>query len=327
MEQEYRAELDKFQILSQQLADAIYMYFSGGYSSTTLHVVHACNNLIRDIYRHYLKKDAIEEINFWSERVANLSDTKLFNFKKIDGEQGLYIHKGNFVKHAQRDTESLILLSDQTAFEYLYACVKDFLLLKEALLKAGVLALSEEHSNTRSRTQRGVLVDKLRRQALYRLGFYYNGKPYGEITQVDYLSTAFLEWQSLIEKFITKRAPRIKQDFHDASDFNVFSNKQRNNLNMDFFFAVSEGIDVLTPLIKMKLGLGSKKDYVRACKASGEFLRETLRRETRSLVLSFIYKYCQRYNFDGAGYYLKVDDRIGAEYKYSRDTGGIDLIR
>jgi len=95
MEQEYRAELDKFQILSQQLADAIYMYFSGGYSSTTLHVVHACNNLIRDIYRHYLKKDAIEEINFWSERVANLSDTKLFNFKKIDGEQGLYIHKGN----------------------------------------------------------------------------------------------------------------------------------------------------------------------------------------------------------------------------------------
>lgn len=327
MEKEYRAELDKFQILSQQLADAIYMYFAGGYSSTTLHIVHACNMLKRDIYNHYLKKGDIEEMVFWSEKVDRLSDVKLFNFKRENGEQGLYIHKGNFVKHGNKDTEDLVLVSDQTAFEYLYATVKDYRMLQKQLLKAGLLHLYEGHLYAQKRGRVATALARTFLKTAYKMGIVNRHAPFGKVTHVDYLCGVFLEWQDAIEKFVGDKAPRLQQSFHEASTTSMLSKAQRRDLSQRFFGALGRGIDVLTPYLKMKLRIGSPKDYIRACYDNGNFLRETLRRETKGAILSFISKYSDKHSFDQAGYYLNVDHRVATSYDYAKDSGGIDFIK
>ncbi|MCB9981243.1 MAG: hypothetical protein H6860_02455 [Rhodospirillales bacterium] len=202
-----RYEHDRFQILSGKLGDAITNYFAGAHPATVLDLAHSCSAIIRDLAHHLHKEGHIHKLELWSDMVERLSGQSLFHYKRINGNQGLYVRIANQLKHADRDTEAFVGVSDHFAFEYLYATVKDFQVLKESLEPCDIFG-SYESDRYGPHFMRAAFhpLQKLKSFASMR-----------DEAKVDLLTNAFLQWHGYLEKRISEQFPRLKSDFYDVS--------------------------------------------------------------------------------------------------------------
>lgn len=307
-----RLELDKFQILSHELSDAIYLYFQGGHASTIINLAHSCRMLSRDITSYYKKQFSPrwDDFELYTDGVDEVSGTAFFNLKKINGKQGEYVASGNSVKHADKDTESLVMLSDQAAYEYLSVVILDFVRLKEALQACKQVSMHSEHSKAKKQSaflRGGIrclkpLTDMFLSSSLLRT-------PYSTEPKIDYLCNVFREWERQIDQIYNHRVG--KQQFYEPSPWHHFS------LIDDFRIsgAAHDGLSSVTDkeifaILKARFGLLSEADVWKIRQESPFHMRETMRQHSRHRVASIIQRDFSKSDWHGAGYYLKLEDDV-----------------
>ncbi len=194
MKNKFRIETDKLQILSEQLADTICLYFKNANTSTIQNLTHACNNLTKDISKCYVRRGEIPKIKF----LSNMKE-----FKDVSS-YGLTI--GNNVKHASRDTDIALNLTWDKATQYLLLSVLDFQQLKDSLIKHGLAhktnAFQYIKGNKAPKTTFGDIF--LSNRKLYRESYW---AIYNSNTRIDGLSSLLWNWHEHTEP---KEDPFIK---------------------------------------------------------------------------------------------------------------------
>lgn len=329
-----RFELDKFQVLSHQLSDAIRIYFAGGHATTVTNLTHSCRMLIRDITAYYKRKHSpyLDGFTLYTESIDQSHGSIFFRFKKIDGQQGIFVKRGNWVKHADNDTDELILLSDQAAYEYLSAVVQDFQDLKKMLLSKREISAYQEHVEAESQPKYirvGIRMAKLFNDVAVRAILPRQATmrpPYAVQPRVDYLCDVFNDWDRIL-KHVYKRFQEQLRPGNAALGLNALNDSQRRVIVGEAKWPLVD-ISGETSLVylKMKLGMATQKDYEESQEQAEVILREAMRSATRPKISSIIDGHVNKFTWHGAGYYLNIDDRVPEEDVMYIDRAGTDFI-
>lgn len=199
---EGRLHQDKFQSLTNQLCDAVCMYFEGADHATVMNLVHACNMLTRDIKKH-----------FDSQGVTSKKDVKLLSNQLIFSGKGplkdYFLERGNFVKHADKGNAAhTTSLSEQGVIFYLLVTLLDYQSLKEALLKADAIDFTKAGAYAYGLPGLKPKEPVHPIYSLSLLNYFYEPR-------IDFLSRAFFEWYkatSLREDPIVDHIDKVRTD-------------------------------------------------------------------------------------------------------------------
>ncbi|MFP4314376.1 MAG: hypothetical protein ACLFR0_08630, partial [Alphaproteobacteria bacterium] len=152
MSDNVRLEYDAFQMLTQHVVHAIEAYLAGSHPLPVMHSTHAAHVILKDLASHAVKDGLVQDMqsfNFFTDLIDE--SARRLSFKRGKGKQepsGYYHSIGNAIKHADRDNGNrLILITNQNAFEYLNAVVRDYQVLKTTLLETGAIKLYDEYEN------------------------------------------------------------------------------------------------------------------------------------------------------------------------------------
>jgi len=243
---------DKFRILTQNLGDAVICYFSDIESETVFHITHSANTLIKDIYEHFQQTEGLEDIDFWTDVVDMTCDTTLFNYKRVNGKQGLYVATANALKHADKDTRDFVVVTDQMACEYLYATIRNFVWLRDSMLSAGLL-------NERQKLERDFSWLRFAFSTRSELAY---GRALRDLTKIDYLCDKFLDWHAYVEFYVSYFYPESEHDFYAVSNGENFSRRERNRLLSAFANMSTElNFSLLLSNLKAKFRFVSLSDH------------------------------------------------------------------
>lgn len=334
MRYDKRYEVDKFQAICCQLSDAIVLFLNDGHATTVTSLVHASARLIKDLEKHFSDLGYFEPIKFWSLSVDEQYGASLFNYKKIDGKQGVYVSRGNFFKHADKDPQSAMFVSDNTAFEYLYATLQDFEQLKKELVDSGIVRTAEVHRRA------------AKKSGLYRELFdIFNGltAPIRKISgsmfiskirssspepKIDFLSREFRSWYALLNHYINGKFPKIAQDFHDTALTDEMPIQHKfSMMNLVLSHVSMSAISLIFAKVGEKTGITDEGDYSRSEYTFLKTLRPELRSATTFYVSSRINKGLDRFSWHDSGYYIDLDGREadGAAF-WMYDDDGLEFI-
>lgn len=331
-----RHERDSFQILTNKVSSAIQMYLYDMSQEVVIDNVHAAHSILMDLSAYYSGRNdkktkrssparTITEPDYFSRQLESARSEKYFRRRKVDGKAGLYAHLGNSVKHADSDPEALIAIYDQHAFEYLYALVRDYRQLKDALLDAGIIKVQPEFIGRKDPNllARGAI--SLRNQFMKEVGMSIPKTPLPR-PMVDIASDIFLGWTVVMDNFFAniyrKKGLewRENEKFWDIGNLPNLENSEKKQLNAAVRSALSEaGRHAMTYYLTRKLGMLSEEEYAEFKKNMRLGVREYVRTSSKASTAYILQERIRRYDWSGTGYYLDVDGRAPVYPSYAFD--------
>ena len=129
-------DLDKFQLATIRLGDAIFGFFAGQHSLTVIDDIRGTRELIKGVSALYANKGLIDEINYDDNK------NTLIQFIRLGS---------NFAKHAHKDADRAMPYSDEVRVLGLNQAVREYLELFDALEGGGFLDNFGTNSPIRTR--------------------------------------------------------------------------------------------------------------------------------------------------------------------------------
>ncbi len=323
MVNQYRIEKDKFQILTNKLSDAIMGYFMGMNPETVLDNVHACHSVLMDICNFYSgtakpkgKKQPLIEPTKTIERPALFTEQldsegqKFFRRRRVDGKAGLYVDIGNAVKHADSDTEAATLILDQHAYEYLFALIRDYQSVREALLEAEIIQRQDGLYTGYVPGHLKVYARRLTNAFLEASGVGSVPKFYPPEPFIDTSMRLFFNWAYFINADMAKSNMDDKDPFWDtirAFAFEPFEQQRiiRGMYKGTQYFGMQ---NIRTHFLEQqgKVEPGTTDKIVQR---NRRFLKEAMRNSSRQVVFDILMRRKREYyGTSDSGYHFKSDD-------------------
>ncbi len=117
--------LDKLQIASARLGDAIYGFFSGNHPSTTIDNCRDVSDILKGV-KHYMQK-------------KEQAHTPFLEYEENDEITARFRKLANFSKHAQKDANRLANTDEKTAYLALQDTICDYRTIITSFTESGVI--------------------------------------------------------------------------------------------------------------------------------------------------------------------------------------------
>lgn len=232
------------------------------------------------------------------------------------------------MKHANRDTESQMRIDEQAAHEYLYAISQDFWRFSKTLHACNII---DFHPDIHKARKEGPYIELFRRAAHHitnNIGVFRQDLPTTGVPQIYILTNLIISWSDLIKE--QAKSLVLKNEYNPNHSYVPSSLTEKDkraiikltNKVAYNYLANNEIFD----FIKLKLGRLTKEEFNKARQGRDMILLNLLRQETKPYMNMIVGKELSKYEWVGAGYYIKGKGTVPINSGLTVDPDGIDFL-